>query len=168
MFIPDFQHLPDNARLWVYAANRPINLEEHEYICGRLSNFIDDWQAHGAKLKAAFTLLHRRFILIAVDEGPQNATGCSIDACVHEIQDIGQSLGLDFFNRMQVVYRDETNNLVVSCSIAELKALIAGHDFPDDTPIFNTGITHLSDLNTNWEIPAYQSWVNRYLNAVKA
>jgi len=163
-----FKNLPDTARLWVYAANRPINLEEHEYIFARLSHFVEEWQAHGAKLAAEFTLLHRRFILIAVDEGPQNATGCSIDACVHEIQAIGQSLGIDFLNRLQVVYRDEANNMVVSCSIAELKSMIANHDFPKSTPIFNTGITTVGQLRAGWEIPAMDSWLQRYFQSANA
>ena len=163
-----FENFSDNARLWVYASNRPINLEEHEYIHARLSNFIDDWHAHGSKLEASYAVLNRRFILIAVNEGPASASGCSIDKCLHEIQDIDKSLGLDFLNRLKVVYRDESNNLVVSCSIPELKEMIEDHDFPNNTPVFNLNASTLGELRNNWEIPAKESWIKRYLNPVSA
>ena len=163
-----FKNLPDHSKTWIYAAARPLAIEEYEFICARLSNFIGDWAAHGAKLKAEFEILHSRFIVIAVDEGPQNATGCSIDSCVHEIQAIGKELGIDFFNRLQVVYRDENNNLVVSCSIAELKQMIAELDFPINTPVFDNTVQTLGQLRTNWEVPAKQSWIARYFSPVGA
>lgn len=163
-----FQNFPDHTKIWIYAAPRPITQDEYEFICARLENFIDDWAAHGAKLTASFTVLHRRFIVIAVDEGPQNATGCSIDSCVHEIQAIGKILGIDFFNRLQVIYRDETNNLVVSCTISELKEMVADHDFPKNTPIFDNSIQTLGQLRTQWEVPAINSWIGRYLKPVGA
>lgn len=160
--------LPDHARIWIYAATRPFADEECEYISARLETFIPNWQAHGANLEAAFDILHKRFVVIAVDEGLQNATGCSIDACVSELKDISKVLNIDLFNRMQVIYRDLDNNLVVSCSIAELKEMIAHHDFPDDTLVFNNSITTLGELRKAWEIPATESWVSRYLSAIKA
>ena len=163
-----FESFPDTARVWIYAAARPLTIEEHEYTCARLNNFMDEWSAHGTKLKADFKLMHKRFIVITVDESGQNATGCSIDTCVHEIQDIGAKLNLDFFNRMQVVYRDETNNMVVSCTIAELKEMVAHHDFPDDTPVFDNSITTLGQLRSAWEKPAHQTWIARYLTSVNA
>lgn len=162
------EHFPDTTRVWIYATTRPMTIEEHEYLSARLGNFMEEWNAHGTKLQADFTTLHKRFLIIAVDEENQNATGCSIDSCVHEIQAIGKDLNLDFFNRMQVVYRDENNNMVVSCSIAELKDMIAHHDFPDDTPVFDNSLTRLGDLRSRWEIPANQSWIARYLTGVNA
>ncbi len=167
MHIP-FTNFPDTARVWIYAATRPLTLEEQEYTSASLQNFVAEWRAHGTKLNADFTLLHRRFIVIAVDEDQQDATGCSIDACVHEVQHIGKALGIDFFNRMQVVYRDETNNMVVSCTIAELKEMIANHDFPDTTPVYDCSITSLGQLRHAWEKPANQTWLAKYFTHINA
>ncbi len=163
-----FESFPDHARVWIYAAKRPFTLEEHEYLSARLGLFIEQWQAHGKQLKSDFAILHRRFVVIAVDEGPQNATGCSIDACVHELQAISKELNIDLFDRMQVVYRDVDNNMVVSCSIPEAKEMIAQHDFPTDTPVFNNSITSLKELRQNWEVPAAESWIKRYFETAKA
>jgi hypothetical protein len=163
-----FETFPNYARVWIYSARRPFTLEEHEYISARLGMFIAQWQAHGKQLKSDFEVIHRRFIVIAVDEGPQNATGCSIDACVHELQAIGKDLNIELFDRMQVVYRDTDNNMVVSCSIAAMKEMIAVGDFTPETPVFDNSITQLIDLRTHWEIPAKQSWLARYFKTAKA
>jgi hypothetical protein len=165
MLFPSF---PNHTRVWIYAAKRPFTVEEHEYICARLKLFIEQWQAHGKQLKSGFEIVHKRFIIIAVDEDPQNATGCSIDACVRELQSISKDLNLDLFDRMQVIYRDTDNNMVVSCSIAELKEMIAEGDFTPDTPVFNNSITTLGDLRIKWETTANSSWVNRYFKTTPA
>jgi hypothetical protein len=155
-----FNILPSNAKIWIYTAERPITLEEHEYICARMGNFIDDWKAHGTKLNAAFALLHKRFIVIAVDEEGQNATGCSIDTCVHEIQDMSTKLNIDFFNRLNIVFRDE--DLVVSTSANTFKQMIAEGDITEKTVVFDNTIQSLADLRTRWEVPAGQTWMKRF------
>ncbi len=165
MLFPSF---PNHSRVWIYAAKRPFTVEEHEYICARLRLFIEQWQAHGKQLKSDFEIFNNRFIVVAVDEGTQNATGCSIDACVHELQSISKDLNIDLFDRMQVVYRDTDNNMVVSCSITEMKQMIEEGDFTPETPVFNNSITQLNDLRDNWEIPAKQSWINRYFKTANA
>lgn len=161
-------HLPNNARIWLYTAPRPLTVEEHEFISARLENFITEWAAHGAKLNAAFEIVHNRFILIAVDEGAQNATGCSIDSCVHELQRIGQELSLDFFDRTLVVYRDEDNNLVASCKMNEVKQMVADGDFTPSTNVFDTTLQTLGNFRTKFETEAKHTWMNRFFNTITA
>lgn len=163
-----FKHLPDSARIWIYTAPRPLTIEEQEYTFARLENFIPEWAAHGTNLNAAFEIKHNRFIIIAVDEQGQNATGCSIDSCVHELQSIGEELKLDFFDRMNVVYRDEDNNMVVSCKMSEIKDMAAEGDFTANTPVFNTTLQTLGDLRTRFETAAANTWLKRFLNQVDA
>ncbi len=161
-----FKNFPDHSKIWIYASPKPLMLEEHEYITAELENFMDEWAAHGAKLKADFTILYKRFIVVVVDEENQSASGCSIDSCVKKIQAIGSKLNIDFFNRLLVIYRDENNNMVVGCTIAELKEMIAEHDFPNSTPVFNNAITTLGELRTSWEIPATKSWIAKYFKSI--
>ncbi len=161
-------HLPDHSRVWIYTTPRPLTVEEQEFISARMSNFVADWAAHGAKLNADFTILHNRFIIIVVDEGPQNATGCSIDSCVHELQRIGQELKIDFFDRMNIVYRDEDNGMVVSCRMSDLKEMVTEGDFQGNTVVFDTTIQNLGDLRTRFETTAVKTWMKRFLTGVSA
>lgn len=165
MYFPSF---PNHSRVWIYAAKRPFTLEEHEYISGRLGLFIDQWQAHGKQLKSGFEIIHKRFIVIAVDEGQQNATGCSIDSCVRELHSIGDDLGIDLFDRMQIIYRDTDNGMVVSCSISDMKEMIKKDDFKRDTPVFVNNLTNMTELRNKWEIPAADSWLARYFEIANA
>ena len=55
---------------------------------------------------------------------------------------------------------------MVSCSIAELKQMIAELDFPINTPVFDNTVQTLGQLRTNWEVPAKQSWIARYFSPV--
>ena len=163
-----FQDLPDTSRVWIYTAPRPLTVEEREFISARMSNFVADWAAHGAKLNAAFDILQRRFIVISVDEGPQNATGCSIDSCVHELQRIGEELQLDFFDRMTIVFRDDDNGLVASCKMSDLKQMITDGDFTAKTKVFDNTILNLGDLRTRFETEAENTWMKRFFNTVSA
>ena len=163
------ENFPDSSRIWIYTAPRPLTIEECEFISARMANFVAEWAAHGAKLNADFEILYKRFIVIAVDEGPQNATGCSIDSCVHELQKIGTELNIDFFDRMVVVYRDEeNNNMVVSCKMNELKNMIADGDFTPQTIVFDNTILTLGELRSRWENTAGNTWMKRYFSAVKS
>ena len=47
MYIP-FEQLPDQSRVWVYQANRPLTGEEMEQIRSFLKNEMNAWAAHGA------------------------------------------------------------------------------------------------------------------------
>ena len=165
MYFPSF---PDHSRVWIYAAKRPFTLEEHEYISARLGLFIEQWQAHGKQLKSGFEIIHKRFIVIAVDEGPQNATGCSIDSCVRELQAMSSDLNIDLFDRMQIIYRDTDNGMVVSCSINDMKEMIQEGDFTSDTPVFVNNLTSMAELRTSWERPAAESWLARYFDKANA
>jgi hypothetical protein len=157
--------LPNHARVWLFAAERPLTLEEHEFTCARLSHFVAEWKAHGTKLAADAIVLHNRFVVIAVDEENQNATGCSVDTCMHEMQAISKAIQVDFFNRLQVVYRDADNGLVVSSTLAHFKEMIAEGDVHAETPVFDTTLQTLGQLRTAFEVPAKNTWLNKFFAA---
>ena len=61
--------------------------------------FLTQWTAHGASLNAGVSIPYNRFIVIALDESQQEATGCSIDASVKIIQEIEAITELLFWTR---------------------------------------------------------------------
>ena len=82
----DFESLPDESRVWIYQANRSFTEEELEEISKKLDAFIEKWTAHGADLRAGYTIKYKRFLILALDQNSNAATGCSIDAYVNFIQ----------------------------------------------------------------------------------
>ena len=119
----DFKTLPHNSRLWVYQSNRDLIENEIKIINDQLSTFIDSWQAHGKDLKASFEIKYNRFVVIAVDEISQNATGCSIDDSVRILRKIENQIGVDFFDRMSILFKD--GDLIKSASMKEFKELLS-------------------------------------------
>ena len=87
MYVP-FDQLPDEARIWIYPSNRKMSDEEVEQIKALMADFLQQWTAHGQNLNAGFELPHNRFIVIGLDQSNAAASGCSIDASVHFIQEI--------------------------------------------------------------------------------
>ncbi|NVK26921.1 MAG: ABC transporter ATPase [Flavobacteriia bacterium] len=158
--------LPDHCRIWIYQAPRALTVEEREVISAELENFTADWQAHGKDLYAGYGLFYRRFIVLAVDETVQEATGCSVDDSVTLIQNLQKTLNLDLMDRLQVAFRSE-NDLVVSVKLDEFKQLVEEGDVDEKTIVFNNLVSNLGEFRTDWEVPAAKSWHSRYFESVQ-
>lgn len=87
MFVP-FESLPQESKIWIYQSNRKFSDDECSEIETDLESFLQNWSAHGTSLEASYQLKYNRFIIIAVNQEVQNATGCSIDASVQFIQNL--------------------------------------------------------------------------------
>src|SRR5258705_56957 len=77
-----FEQLPDRARLWAFAASRPLNPEESAGLLAATDEFLAGWTAHRVPLATARELRFNQFLFVAVDEEAAGASGCSIDALV--------------------------------------------------------------------------------------
>ncbi len=69
--------LPDDARLWIFGASRPLGEQDAALLISSTRRFLEEWAAHGRALAVAFEWLHNRFLLVAVDEDRAAASGCS-------------------------------------------------------------------------------------------
>jgi len=78
--------LPDDARLWIFGASRPLGEQDAASLISSTQRFLEEWAAHGRALAVAFEWLHNRFLLVAVHEDRAAASGCSIDALVHYVK----------------------------------------------------------------------------------
>ena len=67
--------------------------------------FLENWTSHGQHLEASFVTKYNRFIIIAVNQEVQPATGCSIDASVQFIQNLEQKYGVDLLDKMNVTFK---------------------------------------------------------------
>lgn len=153
--------LPPNSKVWVYQCNRPLTESEKEIITQLGIQFIAQWSAHGASLKASFDIVYNRFIVLAVDEEQALASGCSIDKSVKFIKELEQQFNLNLFDRLQVAYRN--GNDIVSCSLSAFEKLAEQGLVNQNTVVFNNMVTTKHGLDTEWEVPLKQSWQSRVL-----
>jgi hypothetical protein len=101
----NFDTLPETARIWIYQCNRSFSDSELEEISKKISVFLEGWAAHGADLQSGFEIKYKRFIVIALDQQMNVATGCSIDASVKFIQDLETTYKVDLMDKMNVSYK---------------------------------------------------------------
>lgn len=161
MFIP-FNELPDSSRIWIYQANRSFSDFEVEEISQRTEAFITTWTAHGANLKASFEIKYKRFIVIALDQQLNVASGCSIDASVNFIQQLEMDYNVDLLDKMNVSYKQGDHiaykNLIDFRKMAREKAV------SPNTIVFNNLVNNKGEYLNDWEVPASESWHKRFLN----
>ena len=159
--IVDFKTMPDDSRIWIYQSNRDFNESEIGVIKDKTISFLDNWQAHGKDLECSYSIIDKRFIILAVNESANPIGGCSIDFSLQLIKDISNTIGIDLLNRLVVNYR--LDNKVESLSLSDLKNKIKDGDFSPETIIFNTAINSKSELLNNFEIDIRSSWLSKFI-----
>jgi hypothetical protein len=153
--------LPNNARLWIYQANRFLSDSELEKMQLELEKLMQSWNTHGKKLETGYAVFYNSTIVLAVNEDYQYASGCSIDSSVHMLKKIGIELNVDFFNRMQVLYQLNTTCHLISLNDF-IDKIIAG-EINKDTLVFDTLAARKSDLPEDVLVSVQQSWHKQFI-----
>lgn len=156
----DFKDLPKQSRVWIYQANRSFNDIELHDIKQKLAQFLTQWTAHGANLKAGFEIKYKRFIIIALDQEANQATGCSIDASVHFIQQLEQEYNVDLMDKMNVSFKQ--GEFVTYKPLLEFKKLVKNKGVSASTIVFNNLVLNKAEYEEFWEVPASESWHSRF------
>ena len=152
-----FEQLPTDARLWIFAAERPLAEAERNRVLDETDAFINQWMAHGVPLTAGRDLRHNQFVLVGVDERAAGVSGCSIDALVRRMQQLETVLGLELINNGPVLYRE--GDAVVRVSRDRFAELAASGTVGPNTRVFNNTLTRVGDLMAGkWEVKAAESW----------
>ncbi|MCF8715325.1 ABC transporter ATPase [Joostella atrarenae] len=157
-----FNDLTESARVWIYQANRSFTKEEIEELKNRLESFIEQWTAHGANLKASFEIRYKRFIIIALDQEFNVASGCSIDASVRFIQQLEQDYNVTLLDKMNVSYRQ--GDFIAYKPLIDFKKMAKQKAVSQNTIVFNNLVTNKEEYQNYWEVPARDSWHARFMN----
>lgn len=157
----NFESLPDNSRIWIYQCNRSFSSEELEEVTDGLNTFLTQWTAHGSDLKAGFEIKYNRFIIIGLDQGEASASGCSIDASVHYIQNLERQYNVDLLDKMNVSYKQ--GKYVAYKDLKDFKKMAKERAVSKNTIVFNNLVATKQDYLENWEVPASESWHARFM-----
>lgn len=155
-----FDQLPTDARLWIFAAERPLTAAERDRVTAEADAFIAQWTAHGVPLTAAREVRYDQFVLVGVDERAAGVSGCSIDALVRRMQQLEHVLGLELVNNGPILYRE--GEAVVRVPRDRFAELAASGTVSPQTRVFDNTLTRVGDLLAGkWEVPAETSWHKR-------
>jgi len=136
-----FPNLPEHSRVWLYLADRKLDATEENFLNEKLNDFLGTWAAHNKKLNCDGTLLFSQYLVLAVNEDVESASGCSIDSSVRFVKSLGQELKIDFFNRLKV--------LVLENNEAKLVPYVEANKM--NLPYLNPLITQLGELRSQWQ-----------------
>ncbi|NVJ89726.1 MAG: ABC transporter ATPase [Flavobacteriaceae bacterium] len=157
----EYKNLPDTARVWIYQSNREFTENEISFINEKAREFINSWTRHGDDLKGSFTIKYNQFLVIGVDVSFNNASGCSIDASVHFIQELEKEFQLDLMDKMNISFKNgEHINLV---KLPDFQKYVREKKITQETIVFNNMVNTKEDFEHKWEVPAKNSWHKRFL-----
>lgn len=156
----EFNTLPDYSKVWIYQSNRRFTIDELELVTNKTKLFLEQWAAHGTGLQAGFEIKYERFIVIAVNQDEQSATGCSIDSSVRFIQELEKELDIELLDKMNVAFKQ--GDFVNFKNLLDFKKMAKSGAIGKKTIVFNNLVTNILEYNENWEVPADDSWHSRF------
>lgn len=156
MNIP-FDQMPEDARVWVYAANRVLTQAEQTEITAKADVFVSGWTAHQQQLKASFIILNNVFLILAVDENHNEVSGCGIDKSIHFMQEIDKTYTLNLFNRLQIELLLEGETILTNKQ--KLAVMLQDGKANAQTIMFNKTITNKRDFDQQFQSALDKSWV---------
>jgi hypothetical protein len=159
--LTDFNNLPDTSRVWVYQSNRKFTPEELEYIQTKTRYFLKKWTAHGAELEAGFEIKYDRFIVLGLNQQNASASGCSIDASVHFIQELQEKMDVDLLDKMNVTYYNGA--FIAHKTLLDFRKMAKNKSVSANTVVFNNLVNTKQQYEENWEVAAKDSWHSRFL-----
>ncbi len=159
-----FESLNDDSRVWVFAADEPLDDRRAAELLAVVDGFLAEWAAHGQPLTCGRDWRDGRFLVVGVDQTAAHASGCSIDGLYRTLAALEKKSGISLLARDRVFYRDATGE-VRSTSREEFAKLSEEGEIGPDTTIFDTSVNSLGEWRERFELPAAGSW-HRALLAV--
>src|SRR5579871_3557991 len=152
-----FADLPDSARVWVFASERPLNGAPADTLLAHVDDFLANWRAHGVPLRCARDWRDDQFLAIGVDVNAENASGCSIDGLFRTLQSLERVVGSKLVGGGRFFFRD--GNAVATASREQFADRVKAGSVTPETPVFDTSLIAARDWRTRFEQPAANTWM---------
>jgi arginine decarboxylase-like protein len=146
----DFDTISDGSRVWIYAAEQELTNYQKQYILNRISLHLQSWNAHKVPLQAGIKIYENHFIIVALDESKNKASGCSIDSLQNKVKEIEQELSISLMNRLNVFC--SINNIIKCMPATKLV-----NNVTQDTLFYDLTIENKYELS-NWLKPIKEGW----------
>ena len=151
----NFNTIPEESRIWIYAAEQKLTNEQESYILQSISDHIKNWEAHKVPLTAGVIILENQFVVVALDETKNGASGCSIDTLQKLIQNLEKDLSISLLNRLNIFCKIEDEILCIPSFKLESIA-------KSNTLFYDLTIQKKSELHSYLK-PISEGWCASYL-----
>ncbi|MBM4194694.1 MAG: hypothetical protein FJ202_10000 [Gemmatimonadetes bacterium] len=160
----NFETLPDDARVWVFAASAPVDEVDAKKLLAAVDGFLFQWKAHGHPLSCARDWRDDRFLAIGVDQRTEGASGCSIDGLYRTLQGLEKAVGTTLVAGGRVFFRD-AHGFVHCVTQQEFGAMGARREVDTSTHVFDTTVTTAGGYRREFERAASATWHKQLLGA---
>lgn len=157
MPLVEIADLPDNARTWVFGANKTLEPPASATLLVEVDRFLFQWKAHGSPLTVGRDWKYDRFLTVAVDQSTAGASGCSIDGLFRALKALEPRLGASLVTSGLVFFRDE-NGTIQSVDRERFTLLGAEGKIHPGTRVFDPTVTTLGEWRARFEMDAAKSW----------
>lgn len=157
MSLVSFSALPDNARIWIFGSDKPLEGAVVDTLLAEVDSYLDTWKAHGFPLRAAREWRDNRFLIVGIDPTVEQASGCSIDGLFRALQQLQTTIGVQMLGGGRVFYRDQAG-ATHAVARDEFSSLASSGKIGPKTPIFDTSLTSLDAWRSGFEKPLAESW----------
>jgi hypothetical protein len=157
MDFAEFEGLTDQARVWIFGLERPLNDGETQRLEEGLAQFAAGWDSHKVPVKAAFKIALNRFVIIAA-ESTDGVSGCSIDSMVRNLKTLQDSMGLGAPRGNLIFFADEEGKVQSTDHLSFYDTVDSGRIKPE-TKVFDTLVQNLGQLRAGGFEPSFEtSW----------
>jgi hypothetical protein len=152
-----FATLPDDARLWLVAFDRPV---EATQITPEVEALLGRWRHKGVAYHGAWTLLEDRILAIAEPTLAVQPSGCAIDGMLRGVHQIAERLGLGLLDSQEVLARLPEG--LRAFLRPDLEARLGDGTLGASTPILDLALLTVGDLRSGrMERPLAGTWIGR-------
>ncbi len=156
----DFRELPDQAKVWMYQASRPLTDQEKTIIYDLAEVFLKDWESHNIPVQGSVDILNNLFIRVAAFTDEPSMCGRAQDAQVRLVKQIEDRLSVVFTDRMLLAF--EVNGSPQVVHLNDISDKVQEGVLNPKTVFFNNLIGSKSEFETAWKTAAAATWLERY------
>ncbi len=152
----------NDYRIIIYPASRPFTAKESKAIAEKLYDFLSTWAAHGKPLSASFKIERNQFIVIAVDEEKEMASGCSIDSLGSVMGELDNEFQLGLFDRMKASFVE--NGEIKTMKLQDFRKGLKEGTISQEIEVFDFSKSTYVAFLSDFLLPLKRSWAGIYVD----
>lgn len=154
-----FNELSDDAKVWIYIADRQLNVQEVEELKGKIESFLPRWRSEGKEFKSAYELKENQILVVGGETEGFAFSGCTMDALKKTVEKWDEALKVNFVAVPKFCYR--TTKGIECKNQAGFKADVVAGKLDENAIVFDNTIQNMGVYRKGIEFKVTECWHNR-------
>ncbi|HLA63509.1 MAG TPA: hypothetical protein VK610_03730 [Rhodothermales bacterium] len=163
--------LPDDARLWLFVADRPLGDDARATLLDQTHAFTTGWRSHGRPVRAEAAWVAPGVLAVGGAISPEElnagVSGCGIDAMTRLVEKAAEAAGFAWAGGLTVAYLDGGTPQVVER--AAFRRMAREGAVGPETPVIDVTAATVGELRARGVVrPAAEAWHGRTFGLASA